>query len=123
MDWAFLQDWGEAGSRNDMNVQGEAQFLDVPWASFGSGGKNIDNDLTRKITSTDGPRAKTAKDRVQNRTVSRAGDENDFVQLVNHVPNFFLFIRKCLLSGDGCFTGRLAAFWRDSSLNTGRAIL
>ena len=106
-----------------MNVQGEAQFLDVPWASLGSGGKNIDNDLTRKITSTDGPRAKTAKDRVQNRTVSRAGDENDFVQLVNHVPNFFLFIRKCLLSGDGCLTGRLAAFWREPSLNTGRAIL
>ena len=112
MDWEFLQDWGEAGSRNDMNVQGEAQFLDVHWASENG-----------KITSTDGPRAKTAKDRVQNRTVSRAGDENDFVQLVNHVPNFFLFIRKCLLSGDGCVTGRLAAFWRESFLNTGRAIL
>ncbi len=27
-----------------------------------------------------------------------------------------------LLSGDGCFTSRLTAFWRESSLNTGRAI-
>ena len=74
-----------------MNVQGEAQFRDVHWASMESSslGTNVDNALTRKLTSTDGPRAKTAMDRVQYRTVSRAGDENDFVQLVNHVPNFF----------------------------------
>jgi hypothetical protein len=79
-----------------MNVQDEAQFLDVHWASIGSRsmGPNTDNDLPRKFTSTDGPRAKTAKDRVQNRTVSRAGDENDFVQLVNHVPNVFLRMKR-----------------------------
>ena len=72
-----------------MNVQDEAQLRDVNWMESSSLETNVDNALTRKFTSTDGPRAKTAKDRVQNRTVSRAGDENDFVQLVNHVPNFF----------------------------------